>query len=140
MSIEITKSIPFRIGGRPQIMAAVGTFTWHPSDPLVVKAVFQWSTEEPGADWGFSRELLVEGLDAILNVGKGDVRVRSDAYQYVFTLNSPDGKAQIFMARAAMFDFLAETTAALPLDSEEEEHRMDAWMDLALAEILKESE
>lgn len=140
MATEIVAVIPFNIGGHSSHYGCRAKFSWHPSDPLVVKASFRWSPLEAPADWAFSRELLTEGLTAILNVGKGDVRVRSDAYQYVFTLRGPDGRGQVFLARADIQDFLSATTAAMAPDSEEETQRMDAWMDLALAEILEEDE
>lgn len=132
----IARTINFTIGGHVGNHNA--EFSWHPADPLVVKATFQWGDVLDVADWGFSRELLLEGLDAILNVGQGDVKVRSDAYQYVMTLSSPDGHGQVFIPRWQMVDFLAATTSALPVDSVGEEERMDAWLDVALNEILSE--
>lgn len=138
MATEVTTTIRFRIGGHPEMLACDATFTWHPADPLAIKASFCWDPADEPAEWTLSRELLLEGLTAVLNEGRGDVKVRSDAYQYVMALNGPDGRATVFMSRSKMQDFLSATTAAMPVDSGEEVERMDAWVDLALSGILEE--
>lgn len=140
MSPEITVRIPYSVFGKtmPVALDVFADFNWHASDPAAVRITFNWSPTE-SVDWIIGRELLKEGITSFLNLGEGDVKIRSmSAHQCMITLRSPDGHAIVVFDTRPVEDFLNATEREVAINSNTEDERLDVWVDLALAKLLED--
>lgn len=103
-------------------------------DPLAPFEVVVWfGTEDAGAEWTLSRELLVEGLDG--PAGVGDVRLwpsRTRVLLELSGINDRGGVEQVAyrLSRASLRAFLGVTFALVPAGSE------DVDLDEVVAQLL----
>lgn len=103
-------------------------------DPLAPFEVVTWfGTEDAGAEWTFSRELLVEGLDG--PAGVGDVRLWPSRTQVLLELsgvNDRGGPQQVAyrLSRASLRAFLGVTFTLVPAGCE------DVDLDGVVAQLL----
>lgn len=132
---SVTTTIPYWIDSAP-LTEYPADFSWEPSDPAAVRVVFHWSPTE-SVNWVFSRQLLADGIVSFMNLGEGDVKIRSySVHRTAISLSSPEGRAMIVMDTGRIEDFLRATEAVIQTDSTEEMERLNDGVTAALAEFL----
>lgn len=121
---RITKEIPLHLINPTMTLVPVrGVFTYEPSDPYGIKAVFRMGEMAEAVEWVFGRDLVATGLTR--ETGLGDVRIwpaepDSGVESVYFSLSSPEGAALLQCPRAPLAQFLNATFDAVPYGAEEE--------------------
>ena len=103
-------------------------------DPYAVQLILSQDGDEDVV-WTVGRDLMVQGVNSYIPVGKGDVRFRYLGVlhgQLLMCLRTQVAHADISLPQPPVVDFLNETLAAVPQGQEQAE----AQLDEALAEIL----
>lgn len=128
-------TIPYWIDSAP-LKEYPADFLWEPSDPAAVRVKFHWSPTET-VDWVFSRQLLADGIVSFMNLGDGDVKIRSySVHRTAISLSSPEGRAMVVMDTGRIEDFLRATEALIKTDSNEEMERLNDGVTAILAEVM----
>jgi hypothetical protein len=131
----ITHQIPLRcVDTAGQTMTLNADFGYDSEDPFAVSMTFRTGSYE--VVWNFARELLITGLTD--PAGEGDVYVwpcldPEGRPIVVIELSSPDGELLVQGPARDVSDFVAHTTAAVPVGTESDHIDVDDLIDQLFA-------
>ncbi len=131
VALDITVECMDERGIRHEIDTVLG---YRSSDPYAIAMTF--ITPDGNLVWTFGRDLLARGIES--PVGEGDVHVApaiglSGRSMVSVELSSPDGHLVLLARASDVNDFLARTTAVVPLGTESDYFDVDMLINQVFA-------